>query len=66
MQCYNGAHYEVVDAFRDMSLSDSEALEKALEKYKTFRGWDKYKNGWRNRLNNLINFYRHGNYNKLY
>ena len=66
IKVYNGAHYDVMDAFGDKSLNDAQALEKALEKYRTFGGWSDNGEGWTNRLRNLINLYRHADYTKLY
>jgi RHS repeat-associated protein len=66
IQAYNGNHYDVMDAFADKSLNDTQALEKALEKYRTFELWNDYENGWTNRLRNVINLYRHEDYTKLY
>jgi hypothetical protein len=66
IQAYNGTHYYVMDAFGDANLSDDQALEEALQTYCTFGNWELYKNGWTNRLRNIINLYRHGEYTKLY
>jgi len=66
IQAYNGTYYDVMDAFGDKSLNDAQALEKALQTYRTFKTWNVHGNGWTNRLRNIINLYRHGDYTKLY
>ena len=62
----DGAYYSVMDAFGDSSLTDAQALAKALETYKKLSGWDKFGNGWTKRLDNVIHLYRHNDYNKAY
>ncbi len=66
IQVYNGAYYDVMDAFGDESLNEAQALDKALETYRTFETWDIHGSGWTNRLRNIINLYRHDDYTKLY
>jgi hypothetical protein len=55
-----------MDAFGDESLNEAQALDKALETYRTFETWDIHGSGWTNRLRNIINLYRHDDYTKLY
>ena len=66
IQAYNGTYYDVMTAFGDESLNDAQALEKTLQTYRTFKTWDVHGNGWTNRLKNIINLYRHGDYTKMY
>lgn len=66
IQAYNGYYASIMNAYANDSISESKALQIALSKYRTFKNWKKYKNGWTNRLKVTSAVAKRGIYKKNY
>ena len=56
----------IMDAYYNDKVSESKALSIAINKYKTFKNWNKYGKGWRNRLTATVRVAKRNIYKKDY